>query len=92
MRAVAEVPSIWIRDRGERAGDYWEKATAGDAHARCWSMRTASAPAQVCVCGSGTMLLLVLSRVRWYGRAVVDAPQALWLLSGVSRVDFQGQF
>lgn len=35
---------------------------------------------------------LVLERVRWYGRAVVDAPQALWLLAGVSRVDFQGQF
>lgn len=56
MRAVAEVPSVWFRHQGERAGDYREKATAGDAHARCWSMRTASATAQVWVCESGTML------------------------------------
>ena len=63
MRAVAEVTNVWIRHSDERAGGCWEKATAEVTHARCWSMRTASVPAQ---CGVARTVSpsLVLSRMR----------------------------
>lgn len=63
VRAVAEVTNVWIRHSDERAGGCWEKATAEVTHARCWSMRTASVPAQ---CGVARTVSpsLVLSRMR----------------------------